>query len=196
MAGRRDPLPWAVAAIALVALIAMLAGGRFSGARQTPAAPEQQTAASAQPTGPNLSQMTPDEITNRLFDRIMMLHEAGKDDSAKFLALNMGIPAFEMHDSLTIDLRYHLGRIAEVTGIYDLAKAQADTILREHPNHLLALALAANVARHEGKTALAKSLDKQLIKAETSELALRLEEYEAHKVDLDSALAVARRGGS
>ena len=126
----------------------------------------------------------------------MSLHEAGLDDSVRFLALNMAIPAYDLHDSLDIDLRYDLGRIAEVSGELALAKAQADTILRLKRTHLLGLVLSSSVARLNGDTAAARGFDKRLVAAEKSELALKLQEYTAHKLDLDSALARARRGGS
>ncbi len=192
-AARRDPVPWAVAAIALVALIAMIAGGRFFGSLPSDPAVAETPAVTR---GPDLSRMTPREITDRLFNRVMELHEAGLEDSVKFLALNMAIPAFDLHDSLDVDLRYHLGRIAEVSGALAVAKAQADTILREKSTHLLGLALAARVARLEGDASRARAFDRRLLAAEKSEMALGLREYEDHKFDLDSALAKARRGGS
>jgi hypothetical protein len=190
----RDPLPWAVAAIALVALIAMVAGQKFGGSRD--AAPESAPVAGlgGPVRAPDISNMSPREITTRLFDRVMTAHEQGLNDSAQSLAL-MAIPAFDLHDSLDADLRYDLGRIAEVTGVLDLAKAQADTILLQQPNHLLGLLLSARVARLAGDTAAARAFDKRLLSAEPTERARNLTEYQLHKTDLDRAIAEARRGG-
>src|ERR1700737_4013189 len=71
-------LPWAVAAIALVALIALVVGQRF-GARQAAIAPANgEGTASAnmpssgakglQPRAPDISQMTPEQQAERLYD--------------------------------------------------------------------------------------------------------------------------------
>jgi hypothetical protein len=139
--------------------------------------------------------MSPRQITDNLFNRVMQLSEAGLADSARAIATLMAIPAFELHDALDADLRYDLARIAEVTGALHIANAQTDTILAENANHLLGLGLAARLARLRGNSALADDLDRRLLAAERSELALGREEYRLHKSDVDSALARARLGG-
>ena len=145
---------------------------------------------------PSLASMTPREITNRLFERVMTLHEAGLRDSARYIARTMAIPAFELHDTLDADLRYDLGRIAEVSGETTIARAQSDSILREQPTHLLGLVLAVNLARAAGDSASLRALNRRLLAARESELALNRAEYALHKFDIDAALAAARRGGS
>jgi hypothetical protein len=125
----------------------------------------------------------------------MTHYEAGRLDSVRFIALNMAIPAFDMLDSLDTDQRYHLARIFEVSGVLDVANAHADTILRGNSSHLLALALSASLARESGDTARARTFDKRLLAAEKSELERGLSEYRDHRIDIDSALARARRGG-
>jgi hypothetical protein len=99
-----------------------------------------------------------------------------------------------MLGTLNLDQRYDLGRIGEVSGAPQLAKAQADTILRESPTHLLGLTLAASVARTEGDDQARRAYEQRLLAAERSELAKASPEYQAHRVDIDSALARARRG--
>jgi hypothetical protein len=184
-----------VAAIALVALIALVAGQKFGLGRQNTS--NIQTGLAGTQRAPDISQMSTREMTDRLYNRVMMLHEAGLSDSAAFTARTMAIPAFEMHDTLDADLRYDLGRIAEVTGDVALAKAQADTILSEQPTHLLGLVLAGNLARASGDSTTLKSLNKRLLDAEKAELAMNKREYSLHQLDIDRALAAARnQGGS
>src|SRR5437763_1426876 len=72
--GRGSAVPWAVAAITLVALIALLAGQRF--ARSNPAVAAAPTDLPATQSGdapkpPDISQMTPQERAERLYDRVM-----------------------------------------------------------------------------------------------------------------------------
>jgi hypothetical protein len=204
-------LPWAVASIALLALIALVAGQRFnavSGSRlEAPSNALPQAglddrgaplagglpADAPPPRGPDISQLSPEERASRLFDRVMALSERGKTDSVQFFA-PMALTAYQMLGTLNLDQRYDLGRIGEVSGAPQLAKAQADTILRQNPTHLLGLTLAASVADAGGDDRARRGYEQRLLAAERSELAKAIPEYQAHRVDIDSALARARRG--
>lgn len=182
-----------MAAIALFALIALVTGQRFGMGRQQPG--ESQALSASIPRAPNINNMTPRQITDRLFEMVITLHEAGLTDSVRYMAQTMAIPAFQMHDSLDLDLRYDLGRIAEVSGELQIAGAQADTILRIQPTHLLGLVLSANLARRAGDAAALKSLNSRLLGAEKSELAQNRREYLIHREDIERALSAARGGG-
>jgi Double zinc ribbon len=194
-------LPWVVASIALVALIALVAAQRFSSPTATRldapmnALPQAQLGEvpSDQPMGraPDISQLTPRERADRLFDRIMALHERGRADSIQFFA-QMAIPAYQMLQPLDLDARYDMGRIAEVAGFADFARAQADTILRAEPNHLLGLVLAIRAARLAGNEPAARGFERRLIAAEPAERRRSLVEYTRHRTDIDGALDVAR----
>ncbi len=188
-------LPWAVAGIALVALISLVVGQRF-GSRVNPASETAQAPGVSPPVGgmpraPDISQMTPAQRAERLFDRIMAESQAGNVENVRTF-MPMAIAAYEMLAPLDLDQRYDLGRIGEVGGDTTLARAQADTILRERPTHLLGLILAAKVARLEGDAARARAFDARLIAAETTERAAGLGEYLLHKPDIDAAISAAR----
>lgn len=199
----RDSLPWAVALIALCALIALVAGQRFAASRGSSldgpvnALPQAglDFPAPGQAGGraPDISRMSPRERATRLYDRIMALHEQGKTDSVQFMALNMFVPQLRSMEPLDAHLRYDLGRVGEVAGTVDVAMAQADTILASQPNHLLGLILASRAARMNGDEVAARAFDRRVIAAERSERARQLEEYTAHAADIDSGLAEARR---
>jgi hypothetical protein len=194
-------LPWIVASIALVALVALVAAQRFSAPTATRldapsnALPQAQLGEAPfdQPMGraPDISQLTPRERADRLFDRIMSLHERGRTDSVQFFA-QMAIPAYQMLQPLDLDTRYDMGRIAEVAGLADFARAQADTILRADRNHLLGLVLGIRASRLSGNEASARAFERRLIAAEPTERRRDLVEYKRHVADIDAALAVAR----
>jgi hypothetical protein len=194
-------LPWIVASIALVALVALVAAQRFSAPTATRldapinALPQAQLGEvpADQPMGraPDISQLTPRERADRLFDRIMSLHERGRTDSVQFFA-QMAIPAYQMLQPLDLDTRYDMGRIAEVAGLADFARAQADTILRTDRNHLLGLVLAIRASRVAGNEAAARAFERRLIAAEPAERRRDLVEYQRHSGDIDAALDVAR----
>src|SRR5690349_23871155 len=132
--GFGSALPWAVAAIALVALIALVAGQRFSRSNESVAASPADLPAAAQRSGapPDISQMSPEERAERLYDRVMALNERGSADSVRFFA-PMAMQAYTMLGALNADQRYDLGRIAVVSGDAQTAKAQADSILSTQP---------------------------------------------------------------
>lgn len=187
-------IPWVVAAIALVALIALVVGQRFGGraapvdgATTDAAAP---APAGAMPRAPDISQLTPEQRAERLYDRIMTENEAGNIENVRTF-MPMAIAAYEMLSPLNLDQRYDLGRIAEVGGDSTLARAQADTILKARPTHLLGLILAAKAARLEKNDKAAQAFDARLVAAEAKERASGLGEYLLHKNDIDAALKSA-----
>ena len=194
-------LPWAVAAIALVALIALVVGQRF-GARGNATAPPGGDASApanapftsangAMPRAPDISQLTPEQRAERLYDRIMTESEAGNIENVRSF-MPMAIAAYEMIAPLNLDQRYDLGRIGEVGGDSALARAQADTILRARPSHLLGLILAAKAARMEKNESRARDADAKLLAAEPAERSAGLKEYLLHKNDIDAAIVAAR----
>jgi hypothetical protein len=222
-----EKLPWAVAAIALLTVVALVAGQNFRAQRPgstldapsnalpqaglddravgdaSQQSPQQPPAADAPfaagggggegPAGraPDISNMTPAERASRLFDRVMRYNEEGKRDSLETFA-PMAMVAYEMVGRLDADQRYDLGRIGEVSGNFKVAKAQADTILRDRPTHLLGLLLAA---RMSPDPKVARDYEQRLLAAAPAELKSPLPEYERHRNDIDAAIAAARTAG-
>lgn len=198
---RGSPLPWAVAGIALVALIALVAGRNFGAARggglDAPknAIPQQGLdipAAGGGTRAPDISQLSAEERAARLFNRVMLLHEQGRRDSIQFFA-PMALSAYQMLGPLNLDQRYDLGRIGEVSGAPELARAQADTILATSPTHLLGLTLAANAAAARRDETAQRQYEQRLLAAFPAESGKALDEYTMHRTDIDSAVARARR---
>jgi hypothetical protein len=120
----------------------------------------------------------------------MILNSQGKSDSVQFFA-PMALTAYQMLEPLTADQRYDMGRIAEVSGQLDIAQAQADTILRAAPTHLLGLILAARAAELQSQPAKKAEFNRRLLAAEKSELATKKPEYERHEDDIKRAVAAA-----
>lgn len=205
-------LPWGVAFVALLALVAMFAGRNFGAAKGSSIdgsanslatqAIDGPAAASAAPfaggaaaggRAPDLSNMTPSEIASRLFNRVMELAEAGKVDSAVFIGERMALPAHEMLPEITIDERYHYGRLAEVVNNAGVARAQADTILQREPNHLLGLLLRVRAARMDKDPATERQYNARFLAALDKERNADREEYRVHKAEIDRAEAEARK---
>lgn len=210
--GTAAVLPWGVAFVAMLALIAMVAGRNFGAAKGSgidgsanslPTSEIDGPAAGAPAGGapfaggaggapPDITNMSPSDRANRLYSRIMTYAEAGAVDSVAFFS-PMALASHEMLESPTADERYHFGRIGEVASNPEIAKAQADTILQGQADHLLGLVLAARAARMRNDESAARAFDQRLLKALASQLATQNEEYVQHRAEIDRAVAEAQQ---
>lgn len=136
--------------------------------------------------------MTSVERAEGLYDRVMALAERGRADSVAFF-MPMAIQAYQAIGPLSVDQRYELGRLAEVGGNAAIAAAQADTILRAEPRHLLGLLLAARAANLRNDRPAARRYLDQLARFEHTERARQLPEYLLHQNDIAGALAEHRQ---
>ena len=189
---------WLVPGVALMALVAFLIGqrlGRTDPPVATVAAPNTDSDASglAMPgavrgaRAPDISKMSPEERATRLFDRVMRYGEEGKQDSARIFA-PMAIQAYEMLGPLDAHSRYDIGMISVVSGNSETARAQADSILRKQPTHLLGLVLAMKAAGLRRDSLGRAQFAKRLATAAPSERSKNLKEYADHGADIDAAL--------
>lgn len=204
--GLAGVLPWGVAFVALMVLVAMLAGQNFgaqrgsaidgsSNALPTPAIDGPALGAPGSgPRAPDISNMTPEQRADALFERIMVYNTRGQRDSVVMFA-QMALPAHELLQNIDLDRRYHAALIAEAAGVIEIAVAQADTILRTDSNHLLGLVLSIRLARDAADTSRAAALEQQLLRVAETELARQLPEYQQHRTEIDAALAAARSAG-
>ncbi len=181
-------LPWAIAGIAVLALVAFIAGQQFGGRTPNAAAAPQPAATGARAV--DISSMSPQERADRLFFRVMTLVSEGKSDSVQFFA-PMAIQSFEALSPLDAHGRYDLGLLGVVSGDGELARAQADTILASQPTHLLGLILAMRAAGLRGDTAQRAVFAQRLGAALASERAKGLPEYTDHGPDIDAAIREA-----
>jgi len=189
---------WLVPGIALMALVAFLIGQRL-GRTESPVASVATPNTDGDAPGlampgavrgaraPDISKMSPEERATRLFDRVMRYGEEGKQDSARIFA-PMAIQAYEMIGPLDAHSRYDIGMIAVVSGDSETARAQADSILRKQPTHLLGLVLAMKAAGLRRDTLGRAQFGKRLAAAAPSERSKNLKEYADHGADIDAAL--------
>jgi len=188
--GWRAGLPWGVAGAvlgALIAVVAMRSAGAGSSERGADgAAPPRQIRA------PDISQMSPQERANLLFNRIMMAHEAGKNDSVQFF-LPMALGAYSQLPTLDPDSRYDIGQLLLLGNEPAAAAAQADTILRAVPTHLFGFMLRADAYHTQGKRALAQRAYADFLRNESAELARNRPEYAERRDLIDSFAERARR---
>ncbi len=141
---------------------------------------------------PDISQMTPEERANRLFNRVMILAEAGKTDSVRFF-LPMALGAYGQLPQLDADARYHVGLLQLAGGDVEAALAQADTIQRSIPTHLFIYVLRAHAYQQRGSTQLERRAYADFLRNEPAETARNRPEYNDHSDALKSFKTEASR---
>jgi hypothetical protein len=168
--------PWFLVGGAVIVILVIVAVLQLKpGAVPPPAVP-----AASQLSGPvDLSQMSPKDAADRLFNRVMQANEAGVRDTAALFA-TMALQAYSMLDTLDDDARFHVGLIELVAGNPAGALAQADTIARTTPSHLFAAMLRADAARATGDSAGAARAEQTYLQNFDAEMAAARPGYEHH----------------
>jgi len=173
-----------LAAIAVVLSIVSLARG---GGAPAPTAGPIASAPFAAGAGavPDISNMSPRERADRLFNRIMSAHERGDGgETAQFR--DMAIQAYGLLGGLDDDARYHVGLIHAVTGDLQSADAQADTLLANTPDHLLGLMLRNTVGQMTDDQATVTETYQAFLSAYDREVATGKQEYLDHGTALEN----------
>jgi hypothetical protein len=143
---------WFGAGGVLVALVGGLALFTGRGSPPSPAgvAAGVESGADQESSGapPDITNLTPRERFDRLFNRIMREAEQGNTAAVERFA-PMALSAYEMLDSADVnaDARYHSALIRLHTGDIEGARALADTILKQQPGHLFGIVLRGTIAR-------------------------------------------------
>ena len=187
-AGWRVGLPWGVAGAALGALVTVVAMRVGGGSPSEPTT-------LAGPVGvrpPDISQMSPEERANRLFNRVMTMAQAGNDDSVRFF-LPMALGAYGQLPALDVDARYHIGLLQLAGGDAASALAQADTIQRAIPTHLFAYILRAHAYQQRGNRQGERRAYADFLSREAAELARNRPEYTDHREALTAFHAAASK---
>jgi hypothetical protein len=195
---RRAPrLPWLVAGATLAALLAMLLVPRWTGRADAPPPPVAAGSSAADvPAGDaravDLSAMSPREAADRLFNRVMQNVSAGDSAEARRF-LPMAMAAYGRVEPLDTDGRYHLAVLHLVDRDAPSARAQADTILAEHPRHLFGLFTAAQAEGAMGNRDGARALYRRFLDAYETERQQELPEYQDHAQALPPMREEAQR---
>jgi hypothetical protein len=100
----------------------------------------------------DIANMSPEERFNRLFDRVMRSMAAGDTAAAKQFA-PMAVMAYGMLPQPNADLRLHVALVQLAAGNVPAARALADTILAQNPDHLFGYIVSAEAARTAGDAA-------------------------------------------
>lgn len=159
-ARRSEQTAWIVAGSVVAVLIGVIVWWVARGT-PAPATPEMANpgaggavpfaAGSSAGAAPDISQMSPRERFDRLFNRVMSAADRG--DSATVKAFTpMALGAYSQLDTIEVDARYHAALLMLGTGGVPAALALADTIEQIQPGHLFGFLIrgtAADVAQND-----------------------------------------------
>lgn len=172
-------LPWWIAGGALFGLIVVIGVTMVSpGPPPAPVPGGASAPAPAAGRAPDISNMTPREAADRLFNRVMESLSAG--DTAGAMAFQpMGVQAYRRAEPLDLDGVYHLAML-ELLDDPAAALETSERLLDAAPEHILGLAAAAMAADAAGRTDEAAGYFRRLLEAYPTEVERPLEEYQAH----------------
>ena len=201
---RNERLLWFLAGggvVALAGALALLLGrDRVPVVADTVAAanaPFASGAGAADATPPDISNMSPRERFDRLFNRIMRAAESGDEATVTTFA-PMALSAFQMLDTVNVDARYHAALIQLHTGDVAGAAAEGDSILAEQPGHLFGYIVKGTIARFQKDQAALNVAYAAFLKHYDAEAAAKRPEYAEHPRAVEDFLRAAReaKGGS
>ncbi len=145
------------------------------------------------PTGtpPDISNLSPRERFDRLFNRVMRAAESGDEATVTNFA-PMALSAYGMLDQVDADARYHAALIDLHTGNVEGASALADSILQAEPGHLFGYVVRGTIARFQKNDKVLRQTYTDFLAHYDAERAKKRVEYEEHPKALDEFLKAAR----
>ena len=191
-------MPWIVAGVSLLALMVAIIvivtrrpapEGGAVGIGGGSAAPFAQGGGRATT---DISNMTPREAADRLFNRVMTAAENNDSQQVQFFG-PMTIQAYANVQPLDSDGHMHIGQIDLLLGNPAGARAEGDTIARTSRTHLFASLLKARAAQQSGDRAAARQAWGQFLDNYDAERAKNLEEYREHDAMLTQARDTAKQ---
>src|SRR5215207_5334481 len=130
---QKERTPWLVAGAAFAGLLAVILIMVFRDSRRLVPEPEVASAtAPAEEAPPDISNMSPRERFNRLYNRVMRAAQSGVEATATRFP-PMALRAYAQLDSVGADARYHAALLKVHTGEVDAARALTDTNLAQNP---------------------------------------------------------------
>jgi hypothetical protein len=133
---------------------------------------------------PDISNMSPRERFNRLYNRIMTAAQSG-DEATVTRFTPMALMAYAQLDTIDADARYHAALLKVHTGDVDASRALADTILAQTPGHLFGYIIRGTVARFRKDQPELKRAYAGFLKRYDAEMKAARPEYAEHRTSLD-----------
>jgi hypothetical protein len=133
---------------------------------------------------PDISNMSPRERFDRLYNRVMRAAQAG-DEAAVGRFTPMALMAYGQLDTLDADARYHAALLQVHSGDVAGPIALADTILAQQPGHLFGYIIRGTVARWQKDDRALGRAYAGFLEHYDAEMKAARPEYADHKVSVD-----------
>lgn len=192
---RADRTPWVIAGIALAGLLAVLL---VMISRDSPRIAAQPDAEVAGVSGggdapPDISNMSPRERFNRLYNRVMQAAQSG-DEATVSRFTPMALMAYGQLDTIDADARYHAALLRVHTGDVTASRALGDSILAQTPGHLFGYMIQGTVARFQKDQKSLSRAYTAFLKRYDREIKLGRPEYSEHQTSLQDFRKAALDG--
>jgi hypothetical protein len=190
-------LPWLIGGGALAGLLVLLLLMMVRGARTatSPGMGSLSSPGETQAVAPDISRMTPRERFDRLYNRVMQAAQSG-DTATRKRFMPMALGAYEMLDTIDADARFHAALLQVHAGDVERAEAIGDTILTQHPGHLLGYVVLATVARWRRDQRALRQVYSDFMVHYDDEMRANRPEYREHSFSIDELRRGAAQGGS
>ena len=176
----KDRVPWAVGGVGVVLAIV---GAFMILDRQDSAAPSA-TPATATASVTSLSNITPAQAAEQLFNHVMAATERGDAAESRRFA-PMALEAYGQLGALDNDAHYHVGLIQVTVGDSESAQEELDAIHRSVPDHLLGIMLEHAIAEAKGDDAGVAAANARFVSAYDTEMLFDRDEYRGHRTGID-----------
>lgn len=182
---RSERGPWLFAGIACIALVvatALFLKRQHAGAAS--ATPDMANVGGAAGGGftapaPDISQMTPKEQFDRLFDRVT--RAAVQGDTAQVIQfMPMALGAYALVTGPDLDTRFHAALLRLDIGDWDGARALADTMLIQQPGNLYAYIVRGTAAGFQQDQAALRQARRDFEQHYAAEMQARGTQYAEH----------------
>jgi hypothetical protein len=142
---------------------------------------------------PDISQMTPRERFDRLFNRIMLASEQ-RDTNEVQRFTPMALGAYSQLDIMDVDARYHAAVLRVQVGDLTGARALADTILIESPGHLFGYLVRGTVAQLQGNRPALRTAQREFLAHYDAAMKANRVEYLEHRPVIEEFKGEAESG--
>jgi hypothetical protein len=143
---------------------------------------------------PDISQLSPKERFDRLYNRVMQAAQSG-DQATMSRFMPMALSAYEMLDSVDADARYHAALLRVHSGDVQGSRALGDSILAAQPGHLLGYVVLGTTARWAKDDSGLATAYREFLAHYDAEMKADRREYGEHRTSVDGfrreALAAA-----
>jgi hypothetical protein len=133
---------------------------------------------------PDISQLSPKERFDRLYNRVMQAAQSG-DQATMSRFMPMALGAYEMLDSADADARYHAALLRVHSGDVQGSRTLGDSILLIQPGHLLGFVVLGTTARWSRDTAALANAYKDFLAHYDAEMKANRREYSEHRASID-----------